>query len=348
MVSANQGPIGIADEAIFEQHVSPPGHPERPARLKGARAGLARGAAEREILRLSPRCATLDELARAHDARYVDDLSAIVGKAGHLDADTFFSPKTHEAMLAAAGAALQVTDGLLDGRFAVGMSLARPPGHHARPSGAMGFCLLNHVAIAAHHALKRGLERVLILDWDVHHGNGTEEIFERDPRVLYVSLHQSPQYPGTGAASDTGLGEGRGYTVNVPLAAGADGVVYRAAFERLIAPIVEQFAPQLALVSAGYDAHQRDPLGGMELRAEDFGWMTWQLMQAVGPSRGLGFVLEGGYDLRGLEESVAATLRATRAVEPIRVEAPAAALGPRHQQELDKARSFQSRHWKLS
>jgi acetoin utilization deacetylase AcuC-like enzyme len=200
--------------------------------------------------------------------------------------------------------------------------LMRPPGHHARPAQSMGFCMINHVAVAARHALGRGARRVVILDWDVHHGNGTEEIFAHVPEVLYISLHQSPQYPGTGAARDVGLGGGRGYTVNVPLSAGAGNAVYAAAFERLLLPIIEQYAPDLTLVSAGYDAHQRDPLGGMQLDGQGYGWMTRRLLEtaARGPSPRIGFLLEGGYDLEGVRESVQHTLGALAAA-PLPLEA---------------------------
>lgn len=302
----------VADDELFDQHLSPPGHPERPARLTAARQGVLGSALGRSAARLEARDASLDEISLAHDADYVESLTRISGQSGHLDADTFYSPRSFDAARRATGAALAMADALLDSRAEFGFALMRPPGHHARPGESMGFCLINHVAVAARHALGRGARRVVILDWDVHHGNGTEEIFAQVPEVLYISLHQSPQYPGTGAARDIGFGEGRGYTVNLPLSAGADNAVYAAAFERVVLPIIEQFGPDLTLVSAGYDAHRRDPLGGMQLDGKGYAWMTRRLLETLqhAPSARIGFLLEGGYDLEGVRESVLHTLNA--------------------------------------
>ena len=232
----------LADDALFDEHVSPPGHPERPARLGAARQGVGDAAVAGLAATLAARDASLDELARVHTAEYVESLAAIEGKSGHLDADTFFSPRSYAAARRASGAALALADALLDGTADYAFGLMRPPGHHARPGQSMGFCMLNHVAVAASHARSRGARRVVVLDWDVHHGNGTEEIFESDPEVLYISLHQSPQYPGTGAVTDVGSGNGTGFTVNVPLAAGADNAVYAAAFERVVLPAIRWVA----------------------------------------------------------------------------------------------------------
>ena len=268
--SREQNPVELclADDVLFDEHVSPPGHPERPERLAAARQGVDDAPLARAARRLDARDASLDEMARVHTEEYVTALSRIEGKSGHLDADTFFSPRSYAAARRATGAALALTDALLDGAADYGFGLMRPPGHHARAGQSMGFCMLNHVAVAARHALERGARRVVIVDWDVHHGNGTEEIFESRPEVLYISLHQSPQYPGTGAVTDVGFEDGKGFTVNVPLAAGADNAVYAAALERVVLPIIEEYAPDLTLVSAGYDAHARDPLGGMQLDGE--------------------------------------------------------------------------------
>jgi len=337
----------LADDPLFEEHVSPPGHPERAQRLSAARQGVEACAAAAGAARLAPRDATLDELARAHTPEYLEQLQQISGRSGYLDADTFYTPRSFDAARRASGAALALTDALLDDRADFGFGLLRPPGHHARAGHAMGFCLLNHAAVAARHALARGARRVAILDWDVHHGNGTEEIFEATPQVLYLSLHQSPQYPGTGAAGDIGAGEGWGYTVNVPLAAGADNDVYVVAFERLILPVIEQYAPDLTLVSAGYDAHRRDPLGGMELDADGYAWMTRRLLETIrrGPGQRIAFLLEGGYDLTGVRESVQHTLGALFEAPP--EIAKAQALGSKHEAEIATAMRAQREHWRL-
>ena len=337
----------LADDALFDQHVSPPGHPERPERLAAARQGVLDSAVARGAARLTARDATLDEIALAHTPEYAERLARIGGSAGHLDADTFYSPRSFDACRRATGAALSLTDALLNDEAQFGFALVRPPGHHARPAESMGFCLINHVAVAARHALRHGARRVAIVDWDVHHGNGTEEIFEQSADVLYVSLHQSPQYPGTGAASDTGVGEGRGHTVNVPLSAGASNAVYAAAFERLVLPIIEQFGPDLTLVSAGYDAHLRDPLGGMQLDGAGYAWMTRRLLEttARGPSGRMGFLLEGGYDLAGLRESVTHTLDALGTTPEVRDLGP---LGIEHEAEIERAARHQRAFWRLS
>jgi len=339
----------LADDALFDEHVSPPGHPERPARLGAARQGVGDAAVAGLAATLAARDASLDELARVHTSEYVEALAAIEGKSGHLDADTFFSPRSYAAARRASGAALALTDALLDGKADYAFGLMRPPGHHARPGQSMGFCMLNHVAVAASHARSRGARRVVVLDWDVHHGNGTEEIFESDPEVLYISLHQSPQYPGTGAVTDVGSGNGTGFTVNVPLAAGADNAVYAAAFERVVLPVIEQFAPDLTLVSAGYDAHVRDPLGGMQLDGAGYAWMTRRLLGTLrrGPSHRVGFLLEGGYDLAGLRESVRDTLGAlaTPAADtPVGFGPP----NPRHEAQIAAAVRTQRVFWTLT
>jgi len=347
MSEVKGGPVlCLADDALFEEHVSPAGHPERPARLSAAREGVSSAAIARGAPTLAARDASLDDLALVHTGEYVTTLSRIDGKSGHLDADTFYSPRSFAAARRATGAALALTDALLDGQADFGFGLMRPPGHHARPAQSMGFCLINHVAVAAQHALGRGARRVVVLDWDVHHGNGTEEIFENDAEVLYISLHQSPQYPGTGAATDVGLGAGKGFTVNVPLAAGADNAVYRAAFERLVLPIIEQYAPDLTLVSAGYDAHVRDPLGGMQLDGDGYAWMTRRLVDTVrsGPGHRVAFLLEGGYDLGGLRESVSRTLGALE--EPALPEI-AGSVGARHDAQIAAAARAQSAFWRL-
>ncbi len=312
--------ILIADDALFLEHVAPVEHPERGERLLAVRAGVALAAAAAGVrtaqgghagyTALAFDDATDEQLARVHDPAYVESLGHLAGRSGYLDSDTYLSPGSVAAARRAAGAAVSVVDALHHGRARFGLALPRPPGHHALPDRAMGFCLLNNVAVAAAHARALGHQRVLVLDWDVHHGNGTEAMFYDDPSVLFVSLHQYPNYPGTGAAEDLGQGEGRGRNVNLPLPPGATDAVYAAAFARVVLPVIEQFAPDFALVSCGFDAHARDPLAQMELSATGFGAMTTSLLDVLDKRCPLGIVLEGGYDLEALRDSSAAVASA--------------------------------------
>jgi acetoin utilization deacetylase AcuC-like enzyme len=306
----------LVDDSVFDAHAlarAPGGwgdgyHPERPERLGAARAATAstrvewRSAIVRE--------ATLDELERVHEGRYLETLEKKRGGVGFFDPDTYYAPRSVEAARRAAGGVISMVDGMMDTEIRKGLALVRPPGHHARPGGAMGFCLLNTVAIAAAHARARGLSRILVVDWDVHHGNGTQEMFWRRPDVLYISTHQFPFYPGTGAANETGEGEGEGFTVNVPLSAGGDDGVYRSAFERVVLPVAEEYAPELVLVSAGFDASLRDPLANMRLSADAFGWMARSLAAVAERSAAgrIAMVLEGGYDLVALERCLASAI----------------------------------------
>jgi acetoin utilization deacetylase AcuC-like enzyme len=227
-----------------------------------------------------------------------------------LDPDTVVSEGSFEAALHAAGGAVALVDRLLDGSAPSGFSAHRPPGHHADGTRAMGFCLFNNVAVAARHALDaHGLERVLILDWDVHHGNGTNDIFHADRRVLFVSIHQSPLWPGSGAGSDVGSGEGRGFTVNLPVRPGSDDAVFGSLVDRVVVPVAREFAPQLILVSAGYDAHYEDPLADCRVTEAGYAAMT-RSVRALGAElqAPVGALLEGGYALGALARSVAATM----------------------------------------
>jgi acetoin utilization deacetylase AcuC-like enzyme len=223
-----------------------------------------------------------------------------------LDPDTFTSPETYEIALLAAGAAVEGVERVLDGRHTRALAMVRPPGHHAEHDRAMGFCFYNNVAVGAAHARALGVERVAIVDYDVHHGNGTQHIFEHDPQVLYVSMHQSPFYPGTGAFDEVGRGEGLGYTVNIPLEVGAVDEDYRLVFGEIVVPVLSQFRPGLVLVSAGFDAHERDPLGGMRLSSPAFAAMTMELRLVAESNSGgrLVAITEGGYDLHALAESL--------------------------------------------
>jgi len=311
----------LVDDARFDLHAAPGHHPERPERLTAARAAVAAAeAAGIAFDRVAARPATDEELVRVHDPAFVEALGKLRGRTGFLDPDTFVAPGSIDAARLAAGSLAALVDRLVEPDATVdkGVALLRPPGHHARPAQAMGFCLINSVGVAAAHARSRGLERVAIVDWDVHHGNGTQEMFWREPGVLYLSTHQFPFYPGTGNVDEIGEGPGKGYTVNVPLVAGGGDAVYASAFERVVLPVLEAYAPELVLVSAGFDAAARDPLAQMEVSPEAFGWMA-RAVAAAGSKRVV-LVLEGGYDLvsleRGLESAIAGMVDGTVAREP--------------------------------
>jgi len=304
----DRGDILLVDDPLFDQHRPMAYHPERPERLKAARAAIARS--RHAFRRIAARAATDDELVRVHDASYVAALDDLRGEHGYVDPDTYYAARSVDAARTAAGGLVAMVDAMIDGTDRRGVALLRPPGHHARPAQAMGFCLLNSVAVAAAHARARGVSRVAVVDFDVHHGNGTQEIFWRDPSVLYVSTHQYPFYPGTGGREERGEGDGRGFTVNVPLGAGGGDAMYRGAFERVILPVLESYAPEMILVSAGFDAALHDPLAEMTVTEGAFGWMARALAaQAERSSDGrMALVLEGGYDLVSLESGLASAI----------------------------------------
>jgi acetoin utilization deacetylase AcuC-like enzyme len=260
---------------------------------------------------VAPRAATHEHLARVHDEDYLRRIAETSGQAVALDPDTYTSPETHGIALLAAGAVVDGVERVLAGSASVAFALVRPPGHHAERNRAMGFCFYNNVAVAAAHARGLGASRVAIADYDVHHGNGTQRIFEADPAVLYVSTHQFPFYPGTGAADDIGVGAGRGFTVNLPLEAGAVAEDYRIVFVEVVLPILRQFRPDLLLVSAGFDAHERDPLAHMRLTTETFAAMTMELTALAHECcKGrMVLVTEGGYDLHALAASLDAVVK---------------------------------------
>lgn len=293
------------------EHRTPPGHPERPDRLRAIAQGLA-GPAFDTLLREDAPLGTREQAALAHPDAYVD---AIVDAAPdddltHLDADTVMSPGTLEAAFRAVGGAVAAVDAVAGGRVRNAFVATRPPGHHAEKTKAMGFCLFNNAAIAARHAQKvHGIGRVAIMDFDVHHGNGTQDIFWDDASVLYASTHEMPLYPGTGAASERGEHDN---IVNVPLRAGTGSAAFRDAFRDGILPRIRDFQAELVIISAGFDAHARDPLASLELTEADFAWATLELMDIANASAGsrIVSVLEGGYDLQGLAASAAAHVRA--------------------------------------
>jgi acetoin utilization deacetylase AcuC-like enzyme len=270
----------------------------------------------------------------------VASIASIAARGGgQLDPDTVMSAGSFEAALHAAGGAVALVDGLLDGVFPYGFSAHRPPGHHALRSRAMGFCLFNSIAVAARHAVfERGVERVMILDWDVHHGNGTNDILHADPSVLFVSLHQYPMYPGTGAASDVGSGAGTGYTVNLPVPAGSGDEVFCSLVDRVAVPLALAFEPGLILISAGFDAHVADPLASCRVTDAGYGAMTGSVLR-VAAELGVpvGAVLEGGYDLDALSRSVAGVLELMKAGVP--ASAPVADATPLSDAAVERLRS---------
>jgi acetoin utilization deacetylase AcuC-like enzyme len=292
-------------------HLTPAGHPERPDRLRAIDRALEDEKFQL-LLRVNAPAAELDTIALCHPPDFIQEISNASPKDGlvRIDADTSMSPGSFEAAIRAVGAGLHAVDEVVTGKASNAFCAMRPPGHHAETVRPMGFCLFNSAAIAARHAQrKHGLERVAIVDFDVHHGNGSQEIFWSDPTVMYCSTHEMPLYPGTGARSERGA---HNNIVNAPLRAGDGGDQFREAFETVILPRLTGFAPDLIVISAGFDAHMRDPLANLNLVEQDFSWITRKLMD-VADARSSGRVvslLEGGYDLQGLAGSVSAHVTA--------------------------------------
>jgi acetoin utilization deacetylase AcuC-like enzyme len=291
-------------------HEPPGGHAEHPGRLQAVLEALEAMSFDR---RQAPH-ADREAIARVHPHAYIDALEPAFAEARdgrvRLDPDTFISSGSREAIYRAAGACVAAVDAVLKDEDDIAFCAVRPPGHHAEPTAPMGFCVFNNVAIAAKHALDaHRIAKVAIVDFDVHHGNGTQTVAESEPRLIFASTHQSPLYPGTGAASETGIA---GNVVNAPLPAGAGSREWRAAMEQLVLPALDAFAPELILVSAGFDAHKADPLAGMELETQDFAWAGQRLKElALRHCKGkLVSTLEGGYDLPALAGSAAAYLAA--------------------------------------
>jgi acetoin utilization deacetylase AcuC-like enzyme len=312
--------VQVVEDARFQEHRAPRGHPECPERLLAVHAAIEEFAGRVE--HAPARAAEDDELLRAHARDHLQLIRDVVRRApAHLDPDTFVSAESLEIARLAAGATIDLARHVARGEARSGLAAVRPPGHHAEFGRAMGFCLFNNVAVAA-RALQEeeGVGRLLVLDWDVHHGNGTQHFFEADPSVLYFSTHQFPYYPGTGAAIEAGRDQGLGATVNVPMPAGCGDAEYVGVFQRVLAPVIRHFRPEMILVSCGFDAHRDDPLASMELSGGGFlalAHIVRALADEVCEGRLL-LVLEGGYAASGLEEGTRAVLRSL--VEP---EAPA-------------------------
>jgi len=304
---------GYVYHPIYLQHDTGQ-HVERAGRLEAIISHLEETGLTRQLTAIEPRAATTEELELVHHAGYIDVIRRMADEGGGwLDSDTVMSAGSYRAATYAAGGAVKAVDAVLGGEVAGAFALVRPPGHHATAVKAMGFCLFNSIAIAAKYALKRHrLERIAIVDFDVHHGNSTHDVFYHDSQVLYVSVHQKSFYPGTGDVGETGEGEGAGTTVNIPLPAGCGDAQYADVFTRIIAPVVRRFAPQLIMVSAGYDPHWADQLAMMNVTASGFAAMVKDLKGWADELCGgrLVFSLEGGYHLRSLATSVAATFDA--------------------------------------
>ena len=318
------------------------GHPEAPGRLRAIEAALA----ERDWLgweRREAPAASEGELMLVHPREHVDGIRELCRSGGGaIDADTFAGEASYEAALRAAGGACAMTRALLAGEAKAGFCAVRPPGHHAEPSRAMGFCLFGNVAVAAALAIAElGVERVFVLDWDVHHGNGTAETFRRRADVLFASIHQGGIFPGTGPLGDAGSGPGEGYTINLPVPAGSEEDVWLSLLEHIALPAADEFQPQLVLVSAGFDAHRDDPLAGCRLDASSFAQMACQVREAAARwGAPVGAVLEGGYSLPALADSVVGTMAALGGEGEAVSAAPEPLL-------TSRAASHVSHHWSL-
>jgi acetoin utilization deacetylase AcuC-like enzyme len=327
----------------FADHVTPPGHPERVDRAE-VFSGIALRWRDAGGLVSEPSPATATDILRVHSQAHLDIVAATAGQAVQLEPDTFTSPDSYDVALLAAGAVIDAVRHASE-HDAPAVALVRPPGHHAERDAVMGFCLFNNVAVGAAWARAQGVGRVAIIDFDVHHGNGTQAMFYDDPSVMYVSTHQFPYYPGTGAAHEIGSGAGAGTTINVPLEAGATDADYDLAFTELIVPLVEAFAPDVLLVSAGYDAHHRDPLAAMRVSTDGFATMVARLWAVAGAvcRRRLVAITEGGYDLPALAGGIEATLRVLS--EPAAPVEPMQGDRARARASLDRVRRILRPYW---
>jgi acetoin utilization deacetylase AcuC-like enzyme len=312
--------LSLVRDAKFQQHLTPELHPESPKRLAAIDSALASGAQQEHFDELAPRQAQEEEICLVHKPSYVEQLKergekVQAGRFAQLDADTFMSPDTYETAKLAAGAGLVAIDSLKDGGFSSSFVAVRPPGHHALRDQPMGFCLFNNIAVAAKYAQKKlHANRVFIIDWDVHHGNGTQAIFYDDPSVCFVSFHQYPFWPDSGWYEEDGTGEGKGFNINIPLPAGTGDRGYLHAWDRLVKSTCLEYAPDLIMLSAGYDAHQMDPLGQQRISTPGYAMLTQRLVD-LSHETGAKVVafLEGGYNTKSLSESALATMRVLNA-----------------------------------
>jgi len=304
---------GIVRDLRYLNHVMDPFHPESPERLVSLYAMLDERDMKGGYEAIEPRLASHDEIGMVHTRHYIDLVAATAGKMHtYLDPDTSTCPESYETALLAAGGMMNAIDAVMAGTVRNAFALVRPPGHHAEAGHAAGFCIFNNVAIGACHAMKKyGLKRILVVDWDLHHGNGTQHTFYEDRRVLYFSTHQYPFYPGTGSLNETGRGDGLGYTVNVPLRRGPGDGDFVRIFRRILESVASAYAPELVLLSAGFDIHFQDPLGGMKVRPSGFAALMRILMNIAERHCGgrLAATLEGGYNIDGMTQSVRAVLK---------------------------------------
>lgn len=339
---------GLLIDPRYAQHRTPDGHPERPERI--ATLVEALGKYEREdLVPIAPRPARDDEILSNHSRSLLDTVRATAGRsATALDPDTYTSEETYETALLATGGVLEVVDAVAEGKVDNGFALVRPPGHHAEVDRAMGFCFFNNVAVAARRLIDHhGLDRVMIIDWDVHHGNGTQESFYALDDVLFLSLHRYPFYPGTGAADETGAASG--FTVNIPLPAGLGDAEYAMAFRHLVEPIGKQFDPDFVLVSAGFDCHALDPLGGMGVTTGGFRMMARSVLRLAREQANgrLVAVLEGGYSLKALRECALAVTDEMGRVEQVGTGEAGEAGRPPADAVIERVREIQKPFWAL-
>ena len=337
-------PSGVVLDARYMAHDTGPGHPERPERIAVLEKELPQWPG---LVRVAPRLATADEITLVHGEGHFEQVAntRLLPRFA-FDSDTPVSQQSFDTARLAVGGVLALLDEVMAGRLHTGFAFVRPPGHHAERDRAMGFCLFNNVAIgAAYLRARHGLERVLIVDWDVHHGNGTQHLFGADPGVLYISTHRYPFYPGTGALDEIGRGDGAGFTVNVPFPGGVGDTEYLEAFRTVIVPIALQYAPQFVLISAGFDAHWRDPLGGMAVSEAGFAALARSLLdvaERTAHGRCVA-VLEGGYDLTATRDSAAAVLAVLRGASAEHASLASSSARP----ILDAVRHAQAPFWKF-
>ncbi len=342
---------GIVRDIRFLEHRPPPGHPESPQRLEAVYAMLDAPELSGTFVEIPPRAAGPEELGWVHSEDYIRWVAAACRQpVDRLSADTYVSAGSYTAACLAAGGVCAAVAAVVSGKVRNAFSLVRPPGHHAERSRAMGYCLFNNIAVGARFAQRvLGLRRILVVDWDVHHGNGTQHIFEQDPTVLFFSVHQWPHYPGTGLHTDVGLAAGEGFTVNVPVPEGFGDAEYALIFETLLTPLAAEFAPELILVSAGFDSHQADRMGGMALTPAGFAALARCLKESaeILCAGRLALALEGGYERSALRESVKAVLLELQAAAPRHPRPwPTSARGKKLRSIIERSLQVHGRFWK--